>query len=313
MCTLHSDPPVHRYHSDPPMLNQRRYYTHTLHCLPVKLLYVCVNNCALQYWYDSTYSFTVRTDLLCIQFCCAAELSTPVYCERWPWQCYTHAGVIDSSLLYTTMSSWLNKLILLLLIRNSLFWLCITTAKISSAEYTWPMQFSWEDTSWAQCIQGLVDWLYSNILGQFSSVQCTSVQSVHWRIGWLTAQLVSPVVQSGWTANSTPNESTTSIIIRLAKSYCPNESTSPSQHLLSYVRSLGKIILAQHLPFTKSLRAFCALTLILYHNTWQLIQVKIFGFSLWIFCLPGQRGWVLLFSSLIKIVITEATSGIAFA
>ena len=213
MCTVHSDPPVHRYHSDPPMLNQRRYYTRTLHCLPVKLLYVCVNNCALQYWYDSTYSFTVHTVLLYIQFYCpyrftvhtvllCSGIINPVYCERWPWQCYTHAGLIDSSLLYT-LSSWLNKLILLLLIRIPLFWLCITTICHSSTVH-WSIH---RDSA-------LEDWLIDSAVGfTCASSMCT----------WFTcADLVN----------------------------CKFHPTGKAQVLHNiYYHTLGNIILAQHLLY----------------------------------------------------------------
>ena len=211
MCTVHSDPPVHRYHSDPPMLNQRRYYTRTLHCLPVKLLYVCVNSCALQYWYDSSYSFTVHTVLLYIQFYCPYRFTvhTVLLCSGIINPCVL--WVVTVELLYPCWADWQ-----LSALHN-----------VKLTEQTYIVVAHPHSTFLA------LHYYYMPLFN--CALENTPGQCIAWRIGWLTAQLVSPVhrqcalgspVQTSWTANSTPQGKhksfTTSIIIRLATSYWHN-------------------------------------------------------------------------------------------
>ena len=229
MCTVHSDPPVHRYHSDPPMLNQRRYYTRTLHCLPVKLLYVCVNNCALQYWYDSTYSFTVHTVLLYIQFYCPYRFTvhTVLLCSRIINPCVVCTVSGDRGTIIP-MLGWLTAL-------------CFT-----------PCEVDW--TNLYCCCSSAFHFSGSALLLYATLQLCIGVYTgtVYSMEDWLIDSAV------GFTcASSMCTWFTCADLVN-----CKFHPTGKAQVLHNiYYHTLGNIILAQHLNiYYIILGALCALT-----------------------------------------------------
>lgn len=218
LCTLHSDPHVHSAQwptcaqvsqwptdAEPTTL----LYPHLALSSSQTFVCLCEQLCApVLIWqfiqFYCAYSFTLHTVLLSVQIYCAYSFAV----QRNYQPLCTVSG--DRGTI-TPMLGWLTAL-------------CFTLCRVG-----------W--TNLYCCCSSAFHFSGSALLLYATLQLCIGVYTgtAHWRIGWLTAQLVSPVhrqcalgspVQTSWTANSTPQGKhksfTTSIIIRLATSYWHN-------------------------------------------------------------------------------------------